>query len=219
MVHRCQRIQEQSRLGKTREQIREFLGDDWDAARLEYERLGQRQEADATLTKRLDRRRSLELLNLAVVEQLGPGLPYGTKPGSSNNTDILPDDVIEECLGLIREGLQPIFVVVGENSYLTDTVSLGLHLPGLGRLDTSFTVVPLLPKLRAILGNITNELATASISLTKEVTETTDTETFRRQVMLLDELRIQLGPREALATKQASVSTGRRRNLRKLNLE
>jgi DNA-binding transcriptional MerR regulator len=152
VLHRCIRIKQLRKEGKSLAEIREFLGSDWTTAAQNH---GRRYKfAEASL--RIEKDAALSNVRDVVTDFLMQWI--NTLRGKMQRTTLpsIHASSIDAAIEMLQQGINPVFVLTSESAYLTADFAVSIHLSKCRSVDQSFMVVPIWKELSAYLDKITS---------------------------------------------------------------
>lgn len=182
VLHRCVRIKQLRKGGKSLAQIREVLGNDWETAGSQPKRRYRFAEASRSIDESAARsniRREVNQFLFDWMKQLQAAIRKTT-------TCIIADDVVQKALALFEQGVNPVLVLVGDKAVLTADFAVSIHLAKCQSIDDSFMVIPVWKELSAYLAKLATMPEQPVVSPCARVIRKTNSSSEESKVIVLD---------------------------------
>lgn len=147
VMHHCVRIQQLRREGKTLAEIRDFLGNDWDAISSQYLKTYRFSE----VSRDMDQRAAMENLRECISDLL-----FEFQSLDEISIEWLTEHILVETITsattMMQQGINPVLIVTQDSVALTADFAVSITLSKRRTVSESLLVVPIWRELSAYLG-------------------------------------------------------------------
>ena len=198
VLHRCVRIKQLRKGGKSLAEIREILGNDWSAASRDHERRYRFIDASRTIDKGAALRNMRELVadvlirwvkthHATMLDKILQGISAGT---------------IDKAVEMVEQGINPVLVLTSQGTVLTADFAVSHYLSRCRSVDDSFMVLPVWRELSAYLGKVATIPPEPAIIPVAKVVRGAPSPGEESEVMVLDSWEFEIAPAKSDASRR-----------------
>lgn len=152
VLHRCLRIKQLRKEGRSLEEIRQLLGDDWEKSEQQH----RRRYVFAEVSHQMDVQAAHSNLQQAVEHFLAVWIKERRAAITRSSTQTISSQVVQRAIDLMEQGIKPVLIVTSDSVLVTADFAVSIRLASLDSLDDTFMVMPIWRELSAYAAKIVN---------------------------------------------------------------
>ncbi len=150
VLHRCVRIKQLRKEGKSLAAIRELLGDDWE----QEERKHRRRYVFADVSHQMDVRAAHANLQHAIEQFLASWIKERRAALTRTSVQTLSVEVMQRAIELMEQGINPVLIVTADSVLVTADFAVSIQLASFDSIGDGFLVMPIWREMSAYVANV-----------------------------------------------------------------
>lgn len=150
VLHRCVRIKQLRKEGKSLAEIRQLLGDNWEQAEREHKR----RYVFADVSHQMDVRAAHSNLQHAIEHFLASWIKERRAALTKSSVQTVTVEVMQRAIELMEQGINPVLIVTADSVLVTADFAVSIRVASFDSIDDAFLVMPIWRELSAYAANV-----------------------------------------------------------------